>query len=131
MGGLCGGVRDSDDRTVTSEIETDRQKDRTVKKLLLLGAGGSGKSTLFKQMQNILGSGFTSAEKKTFKPQIYEQIIESMNIMICKCQDLVDGVSNNDDDDDENEEHDNKQNEKYRISEDNMPSAKIVLGLFI
>jgi len=55
-----------------------------------------------------------------------------MNIMICKCQDLIEGVNNNssmdDDEEDDNEEHDIKQTEKYRISEEHMPSAKVILG---
>jgi GTPase SAR1 family protein len=120
MGCCAGSIRDDQDRIVSSEIEADRLKDRQVKKLLLLGAGGSGKSTLFKQMQNILGDGFTEQEKKTFKPQIYEQVIEAMNLMICKCQDIITGMDDLDDD--------QKNVDDFRISEECMPAAKSILG---
>ena len=42
-----------------------------VKKLLLLGAGGSGKSTIFKQMKVIYGLKYSDAERKRIAPVIY------------------------------------------------------------
>ena len=42
-----------------------------IKKLLLLGAGGSGKSTIFKQMKVIYGLNYSEAEKKRIAPVIY------------------------------------------------------------
>jgi ABC-type polysaccharide/polyol phosphate transport system ATPase subunit len=43
----------------------------SIKKLLLLGAGGSGKSTIFKQMKVIYGLNYSEAEKKRIAPVIY------------------------------------------------------------
>jgi guanine nucleotide-binding protein subunit alpha len=48
-------------------------------KLLLLGAGESGKSTLFKQMISIYGKGFTNQELEKFGVVIKENCIENMN----------------------------------------------------
>ena len=42
-----------------------------IKKLLLLGAGGSGKSTIFKQMKVIYGLNYSDAERKRIAPVIY------------------------------------------------------------
>lgn len=42
-----------------------------IKKLLLLGAGGSGKSTIFKQMKVIYGLNYSEAERKRIAPVIY------------------------------------------------------------
>eukprot|EP01084_Bolivina_argentea_P278893 476668_1 len=37
-----------------------------VKKILFLGSGGSGKSTIFKQLRGIYGTGFNNQERKVF-----------------------------------------------------------------
>jgi len=44
-------------------LEKARDMHTQVNKLLLLGAGDSGKSTLFKQMKSIYGPGFTERER--------------------------------------------------------------------
>lgn len=51
------------------------QEEQQVHKLLLLGAGESGKSTLFKQMIAIYGEGFTEAQQKDYIPIIISNII--------------------------------------------------------
>ena len=43
----------------------------SIKKLLLLGAGGSGKSTIFKQMKVIYGLNYSDAERRKIAPVIY------------------------------------------------------------
>jgi len=57
------------------------KNDQQINKLLLLGAGESGKSTLFKQMITIYGKGYPEAERKTFAPIIYNNIITAMKIL--------------------------------------------------
>jgi len=56
-------------------------QEQQINKLLLLGAGESGKSTLFKQMITIYGKGYPESERKTFTPIIYNNIITSMKIL--------------------------------------------------
>jgi len=58
------------------------QLDQQINKLLLLGAGESGKSTLFKQMITIYGKGFSESERKTFTSIIFNNIITSMKTLI-------------------------------------------------
>lgn len=51
-------------------------------KLLLLGAGESGKSTIVKQMKIIHEGGFTSEDNKQFKPVVYSNTIQSLVAII-------------------------------------------------
>jgi GTPase SAR1 family protein len=51
-------------------------------KLLLLGAGESGKSTIFKQMKVIYGKNFTSDERKMMLPTIYSNVIMACKVLI-------------------------------------------------
>lgn len=51
-------------------------------KLLLLGAGESGKSTFIKQMRIIHGSGFSEDERRNFVKVIYHNLCVAMQTMI-------------------------------------------------
>ena len=50
--------------------------------MLLLGAGESGKSTIFKQMKVINKNGYTKAELKEFVGVVHMNVVQSMNLMI-------------------------------------------------
>jgi len=60
----------------------DLQEDSRVCKLLLLGAGESGKSTLFKQISTIYGEGFTQKQLNQYLPSIHQLTITSMKILV-------------------------------------------------
>lgn len=62
-------------------IANDQHQDGQVNKLLLLGAGGSGKSTLFKQMITIYGKGFPQSDRRNFEPIIYNNMIVSLKTL--------------------------------------------------
>ncbi|XP_015364156.1 PREDICTED: guanine nucleotide-binding protein G(o) subunit alpha-like [Diuraphis noxia] len=47
-------------------------------KLLLLGAGESGKSTIVKQMKIIHESGFTSEDFKQYRPVVFSNTVQSL-----------------------------------------------------
>ncbi|CAI5449835.1 unnamed protein product [Caenorhabditis angaria] len=51
-------------------------------KLLLLGAGESGKSTLVRQMRILHDQGFERCERVAFKPVIYSNILQSLTAII-------------------------------------------------
>jgi len=70
-------------RQLEQKMASDHTLDKQVNKLLLLGAGESGKSTLFKQMISIYGKGFPETERATYAPIIYNNIITSMKTL-CK-----------------------------------------------
>jgi GTPase SAR1 family protein len=71
---------------VDLELKQDRIKDKKVKKLLLLGPGESGKSTLFKQARALYGKEFTQYELMDFANTVTENIISSMQILIQQCE---------------------------------------------
>jgi len=62
--------------------------DKNVVKLLLLGAGESGKSTLFKQMKVINKGGYSDEERKSFIPVVHSNTIISMKTLITAFEQL-------------------------------------------
>jgi guanine nucleotide-binding protein G(i) subunit alpha len=69
-------------QALDNKLANDHQEDKHVNKLLLLGAGESGKSTLFKQMITIYGKGFNEAERASFVSIIHNNILTSMKTLI-------------------------------------------------
>ncbi|XP_066500149.1 guanine nucleotide-binding protein G(i) subunit alpha-3-like [Hoplias malabaricus] len=71
----------------SKEIDRNLQEDakkasRKVKQLLLLGAGESGKSTIFKQMKIIHEDGYSDEECKQYKVVVYSNTIQSIIAII-------------------------------------------------
>jgi len=84
--GLCGD-EGALERRQAAQVEAQLKKDRKVYdreiKLLLLGTGESGKSTIVKQMKIIHLNGFKNDdERKEYKPVIYSNIMQSMKSLI-------------------------------------------------
>ena len=50
-------------------------------KLLLLGAGESGKSTIFKQMKVIYGEIYSDGERKQQLPTIYSNVLQAIKVL--------------------------------------------------
>jgi len=79
--GICGSNTKSDPaasdnaKHIEEKLREEHQEDVATHKLLLLGAGESGKSTLFKQMIAIYGTGFTEKDRKTYIPIIHRNLI--------------------------------------------------------
>lgn len=84
--GCCAASGTGDDlnRDVQRELNEAKTKDKRTRKVLLLGAGGSGKTTLFKQLQNIHGGGFSDQDRCSYISKIHEQIVEAMKVMVEK-----------------------------------------------
>ena len=57
-------------------------------KLLLLGAGESGKSTIFKQMRVLFGAPLTEEEKHQITPIVYSNTIMSMKVLLDAVQNM-------------------------------------------
>lgn len=69
-------------KRIDSELKAEKRGNNAEVKLLLLGAGESGKSTFAKQMQIIHKNGFTEEERLTQRPVIYCNILDSMKKLI-------------------------------------------------
>jgi GTPase SAR1 family protein len=67
-------------QNLDASLKKQRQKDEEEIKLLLLGAGESGKSTIFKQLQLINNGGFSENTRTCLIDVIRENIIQSMQV---------------------------------------------------
>jgi guanine nucleotide-binding protein subunit alpha-12 len=79
----CSTPDDPQTKTIEQEIKKERKNLRRQVKILLLGAGGSGKTTFLKQMVIIHGAGeFTADEVRAYRAQIFQNIISAMRILL-------------------------------------------------
>ena len=62
---------------IANQAKTESEKI----KLLLLGAGESGKSTIFKQMKVIYGKQYSDAERKQALPTIHCNVLQGMKVL--------------------------------------------------
>jgi len=79
-------------KELDGKMQKEHSQDQQINKLLLLGAGESGKSTLFKQMIQIYGKGFPEAERKTYVPIIANNVIASIKTLAIQCSTWSDNV---------------------------------------
>lgn len=63
-------------------LKKDKQNARNQVRLLLLGAGESGKSTILKQMKLIHDNGYTKEELMAFREVIFSNTIQSMQVVL-------------------------------------------------
>ncbi|KAK6076828.1 g protein alpha subunit [Seiridium cupressi] len=102
---MCFGSRKTDEegqnrsRELDKIIRQDEKRMAREVKLLLLGAGESGKSTVLKQMKLIYAQGFSKNERLEWKPVVFSNVVQSMR--------LIFDVMN-----DQSIEFENKDNEK-------------------
>merc|ERR1719419_780386 len=88
MGSAC--CKTDESHRIDEGLGSDKSADREIKKLLLLGAGSSGKSTFFKQLKCIHGQGFSSKDRRDYAAQIHNQVISQMQKLIVRGRELID-----------------------------------------
>jgi hypothetical protein len=66
------------DEQISDEQEADREQDEKKVKLLLLGTGGSGKSTIFKQMRILYGSDKTNDDLRMYGVIVRSNIVTAI-----------------------------------------------------
>ncbi|KAG4953710.1 hypothetical protein JHK87_039304 [Glycine soja] len=90
MGLLCSRNRryndaDAEESAQTAEIERrielETKAEKHIQKLLLLGAGESGKSTIFKQIKLLFQTGFDEAELKSYLPVIHANVYQTIKLL--------------------------------------------------
>eukprot|EP00762_Andalucia_godoyi_P004140 ANDGO_06278.mRNA.1 Guanine nucleotide-binding protein subunit alpha len=72
----------SRDKNIEKLMKTETKKQQAVIKLLLLGAGESGKSTIFKQMQIMHRQGYTKQECLMYRDVVYANTLQSIKSLI-------------------------------------------------
>lgn len=86
MGCVQSAGVDDEARARNDEIENQLKRDRMMAKneikMLLLGAGESGKSTVLKQMKLIHHGGYSEQEKDSYKEIIFSNTIQSMRAIL-------------------------------------------------
>jgi len=95
MGNVCGGTgnanankgEDKQNREINIMLRDEKKRLDSEVKLLLLGAGESGKSTVAKQMKIIHLNGFSKDECLTYKSIINNNVISSMKVLIYAAND--------------------------------------------
>ncbi|GAA5803784.1 hypothetical protein HPULCUR_009269 [Helicostylum pulchrum] len=77
-------VHDGKARTqeIDDQIKRDKMNQKNEVKMLLLGAGESGKSTILKQMKLIHDGGYSRDEREAFKEIIFSNTVQSMRVII-------------------------------------------------
>uniref|UniRef100_A0AA85JZP7 Guanine nucleotide-binding protein G(I) subunit alpha n=1 Tax=Trichobilharzia regenti TaxID=157069 RepID=A0AA85JZP7_TRIRE len=69
-------------KRIDASLKSDAEKMARIAKLLLLGAGESGKSTILKQLKIIHQSNYTKEECLLYKPVVYSNTVQSMIAII-------------------------------------------------
>uniref|UniRef100_A0A0K0F0M0 Guanine nucleotide-binding protein alpha-5 subunit (inferred by orthology to a C. elegans protein) n=1 Tax=Strongyloides venezuelensis TaxID=75913 RepID=A0A0K0F0M0_STRVS len=81
---FCKGDKVEDEKiaihkAIEADIKVEKQKERKRLKILLLGSGDSGKSTIAKQMRIIHSNGFNDTEALNYSFMIKQNIITSLH----------------------------------------------------
>ncbi|KEF57830.1 guanine nucleotide-binding protein alpha-3 subunit [Exophiala aquamarina CBS 119918] len=88
--GACGSkeasTEDSEQKkrsqAIDKELEQDSRRLRRECKILLLGSGESGKSTIVKQMKIIHQNGYTQEERALYRLTIYKNLVDCMKALL-------------------------------------------------
>jgi len=78
---MAATEEDAASHAIDKQTHKDRLKENATKKLLLLGTGESGKSTIFKQLTHIYGDGFTEDERMVFVDIIFNNCLSAMKML--------------------------------------------------
>ena len=65
-------------RDIDLKLETSRKLAQKQPKILLLGSGGGGKSTIAKQLRIIHGPGYSKNDRIMYRPVIYSNCLQSL-----------------------------------------------------
>ncbi|QIW96012.1 hypothetical protein AMS68_001530 [Peltaster fructicola] len=84
---MCFGNADKEDpdakksKEIEKQIREDQKRLEKEVKLLLLGAGESGKSTVLKQMRLIHAKGFSASERQQWKVTIFNNLLHAFQVI--------------------------------------------------
>lgn len=78
----CCIMKDAQTKQIDRIMRQHKDEDLDVIKLLFLGAGGSGKSTLFRQLRLLHGNGLKKDERMNYRSSIYNNLITGMKTLV-------------------------------------------------
>ncbi|KAI8872284.1 G protein alpha subunit [Ramicandelaber brevisporus] len=78
----AGTEEEQNSQAIDRQLEDERQRVSQECKILLLGSGESGKSTIVKQMRIIHQQGYTHEELALFRLSIYKNILDSAHDLV-------------------------------------------------
>jgi len=81
-------------RQIEKELQQDKRRMQRQVKLLLLGAGESGKSTFLKQMKIIHGVVFEADQIKEYRQIIFQNMIRGMRVLVDASRKLQIAIEN-------------------------------------
>ncbi|KAJ3149101.1 guanine nucleotide-binding protein subunit alpha [Geranomyces michiganensis] len=67
---------------IDNALKKEKEKSASEVKMLLLGAGESGKSTILKQMKLIHDNGYSAEERETFREIVFSNTVQSMRVIL-------------------------------------------------
>ena len=88
----CVGSRDEEleeDVMIRGFLKTRKEQEEQIAKVLLLGPGESGKSTVFRQMMIGYGKGISDEERLAFVTTIRVNIVKSLSLLAVQGKQLV------------------------------------------
>lgn len=74
---------------IERRIEQETKAEKHIHKLLLLGAGESGKSTIFKQIKLLFQTGFDETELKSYIPVIHANVYQTIKLLLDGSKELA------------------------------------------
>jgi len=81
-------VESAESKEISKQLKSDKKSLDSLVKLLLLGAGESGKSTIAKQMKILHTAGFSEEERKSYTSIIHNNMVSSMRHLIMACENM-------------------------------------------
>ncbi|SAM04510.1 hypothetical protein [Absidia glauca] len=80
--GISHSTATRKNKQIAKQIKQDEKRLNKEVKILLLGAGDSGKSTVLKQMRLLHTSGFNTQEREGFRMIIFSNILGAMQLLL-------------------------------------------------
>lgn len=84
LGGTGSAAERARDRELMAQMARQAQIENEKIKLLLLGAGESGKSTVFKQMKLLYGKPPSDKERLEIKPVIHQNVLSTFKVVLAE-----------------------------------------------
>lgn len=88
MGNLGSSEASKANDDINSSLRKEKARIESEIKLLLLGAGESGKSTIAKQMKFLFMDGFNKEERDSYKGIIASNTVGSMRVLVAAAADM-------------------------------------------